>query len=269
MRHLSPTESHAPAKACLCALAIAACFFASAPAAARDCYQDLPESSAVVSKVVDGDTIVLSNQQRVRIIGLNTLELNAKDPQDRQWAVRATDVLDALLVNKRVSLRTGRDRKDRYGRLLAHVSLLDGQDAAQALIEQGLAIAVGVGRNTVCADNNLASEHQARSRQSGIWKNKGSWWKPADAPLQANRGFYVIRSAIDNRLGAGKKTKLRLSNGLIVKLGRQWPLNAEQTDTLLAKSDNQLVEVRGWIGGQLSTPELSLHHPANLRIVSQ
>ncbi|MFK7997453.1 MAG: thermonuclease family protein [Granulosicoccus sp.] len=251
------------------AFLIFTCLLLSAPLLARECQSGLTQTNAVASRVVDGDTLVLNTQQRVRIIGLNTLEMNAGSPQDRYWASQATKTLNDLVTGKPVTLLAGRDRKDRYGRLLAHVRLPDGVDVAQELIRQGLAIAVGVGKNTACSESNRVLENQARSQRLGIWKNKGGWWKDSEEKLNARRGFYLIRSSIVTRTRQGTNTRLKMANGLQVKLGAGWPLDALQTDTLLAGTVNQLVEVRGWISGHLSAPEISLHHPANLRIVAR
>lgn len=256
-------------RTCTCSLVISACILLTTPASARECQHDLAKTSAVVSYAVDGDTIVLTTNQRVRIIGLDTLEMDAKDPEDRHWAIQATNALDKLVTGKSVTLLSGQDRKDRYDRLLAHVKLPDGQDVAKQLIQQGLGIAVGVGRNTACAESNRTLENIARSQQRGIWKNKGRWWSNGESRLTAKRGFHVIRSTVSERFDAGQKTRLQLANGLYVKLGRHWPLDAVQTNALFAETDKQIVEVRGWIGGRLPTPELSLHHPANIQIVAQ
>lgn len=91
-------------------------------------------TTATVSHVVDGDTIVTS-RGRVRIIGIDTPErgICGFGP--------ATSKLQRLTpVGSRVTLTraAGRDDQDRYGRYLRYVSL-DGVDAGGALIRAGLA----------------------------------------------------------------------------------------------------------------------------------
>jgi len=247
---------------------LAACLLVVPPVAARECHADLVESDAVVQRIVDGDTLVLSTEQRVRIIGVNTLEMDAKSAQDKQWARKAADIVSQLVAGKNVLMLAERDRKDRHGRLLAHIRLQDGQDVASILIQQGLGVAVAIGRNTVCAHDNIVLENQARSSNLGIWRNKGNWWRDADELLNAERGFQLIRAPISRRSHTGNETRVQLANGLSLTLGRQWPLDAAQTDALFANTDRQLVEVRGWIGGRKTTPQLTLHHPANLRFIS-
>lgn len=238
-----------------------------AEAALRPCQAGLVSSSAAVSRIVDGDTVVLENQQHVRLIGLDTREMNSSNKQDRLWAQRATDALETMLQNRSVTLLAGADRKDRHGRLLAHLQLADGSDAAQRLLAEGLAVAVAVGANTACADANLVIETKARADDQGLWKHKGLWWSDQQARLAKARGFYLIRSMVTKVFKRGNKINLLLDNGLTIKPGKSWPLNRHNTATLLNGLEKKTIEVRGWLSGRSTSPELTLHHPANMTIV--
>ena len=76
---------------------------------------------ATVRYVSDGDTVVLTDQRRVRLIGINTPELGHKGNPNQPLAIRARDQLRALLFteNNRVKLRLGKEKQDRHGRWLA------------------------------------------------------------------------------------------------------------------------------------------------------
>ncbi len=239
-------------------------------AIARNCHIGLESTAAKISRVIDGDTIELANGQRVRIIGMDTRELTASDPQDKLWGQRARQVVqDMLAGDNNVTVYTEKERQDRYGRLLGHIRTGTGQDVSGELIARGLAIAVAVGANTGCATDNIDLEKSARLAGSGLWKNKGPWWSQTGHRPADGRGFHVMQSTVDKQTGQGRKTKLDLANGIKISLGRQWPLDDTHTDALLGNLKNSTLEVRGWIGGRKTAPTLTLHHPANVQRVER
>lgn len=88
--------------------------------------------TAVVSRVVDGDTVELNNGERVRLLGIDTPE------RGECHAETATQRLATLVQGQRVTLvRDGEDR-DHYGRLLRYIDV-NGVDAGYTLIQEGLA----------------------------------------------------------------------------------------------------------------------------------
>lgn len=123
-----------------------------------------------VAGVVDGDTLrvrIGGVTERVRVIGIDTPELAGRECYAQQAASRMQS-----LVQSR-SVRLARDDtqadRDRYGRLLRHVSLPDGRLVAEILIEAGM------GREYTFA---APHRHQAAYRQAqararlagrGIW----------------------------------------------------------------------------------------------------
>ena len=88
-----------------------------------------------VSAVVDGDTVDLSNGERVQIIGIDTPE------QGQPGYAEAAAAMSAMVLGHEVVLTPGaRDDRDSYGRLLRYVDV-NGQDTGLAMINQGWAIA--------------------------------------------------------------------------------------------------------------------------------
>lgn len=96
-----------------------------------------PEPEAlVVSRVVDGDTVEMSDGTTVRLIGIDTPERGECGYQE------ASEMLTVVLDGQSVTLTPGaRDDVDRYGRLLRYLDLESGVDANLAMIESGQAIA--------------------------------------------------------------------------------------------------------------------------------
>ena len=97
------------------------------------------ENTYTVAKVIDGDTLKLSNGERVRLIGIDTPESRdnpklrrdaERTGQDRQAIIamgkRATEFTKKLVEGKQVRLEFDVQQRDKYGRLLAYVYLEDG-----------------------------------------------------------------------------------------------------------------------------------------------
>lgn len=88
-----------------------------------------------VERIVDGDTIVLTNGKYVRFIGIDTPE------RGQCGFYSASEYLAGLLEGKRVTLVKGaRSDTDRYGRLLRYVQV-GKRDINLAMIKSGYAIA--------------------------------------------------------------------------------------------------------------------------------
>jgi len=91
----------------------------------------LDYETAKIDRIIDGDTIV-SNKTSIRLLGINTPERGEKYYQE------AKEFLEGLLLNKTVKLEFGKDKYDKYDRLLAYV-FLDEENINLKLIEKGFA----------------------------------------------------------------------------------------------------------------------------------
>ncbi len=88
-----------------------------------------------VTRVIDGDTILLEGIGTVRIIGIDTPELRSNKGGADCFAHEAKKQLEALIEGKLVYLEydPSQDKLDRYGRTLAYVFL---QDPLQVQLQQ-------------------------------------------------------------------------------------------------------------------------------------
>lgn len=91
------------------------------------------EETATCTKVVDGDTIYLSNGKKVRLVGVNTPEKGATGYK------ASKNFVSKLCLNKEVGINID-DKKytDKYGRTLA-VVIVDGKNLNEMLLKEGLA----------------------------------------------------------------------------------------------------------------------------------
>jgi micrococcal nuclease len=138
-----------------------------------------------VSRVIDGDTIKLSNGERVRLIGIDTPEAYYSDKMARDsrrsgediktieaMGRKASEFTKSLVKGKRVRLEYDVDRYDRYGRTLAYVYLEDGTFVNAKIVEAGYAQVMTIPPNVKHADYFLELQRKARADNRGLWKLK-------------------------------------------------------------------------------------------------
>ncbi len=128
---------------------------------------DFPVTWAQVDAVLDGDTIRLSDGNRVRYIGMDTPETESDPPEC--YAKEAARRNRKLVDGKRVALRKDRSETDRYGRLLRYVYLEDGRMVNELLVEEGYAVAAEFRPDTQNASRFAALEEEAHQANRGLW----------------------------------------------------------------------------------------------------
>ena len=126
------------------------------------------ESSAssrgdLVERVIDGDTIVLANGERVRYIGVDTPE------RGEPFFVEATELNRRLTEGRRVTLLTDKSDRDRFGRLLRYVVAGDILVNAE-LVREGMAEATRYEPHVKFAACFEALMEEAKEERRGIWR---------------------------------------------------------------------------------------------------
>lgn len=140
-------------------------------------------SDVLVTRVVDGDTLLLASGERVRLIGIDTPEVHEsgklrRDAQKMQQSAgeirklgrRASEFTKALVEGKRVSLEFDVERYDRYKRLLAYAYLKDGTFVNARIVQEGYASLLTIPPNVKYADLFLKLYREARENNRGLWK---------------------------------------------------------------------------------------------------
>ena len=89
------------------------------------------------TRVVDGDTIILSTKERVRLIGVDTPETKHPNRPVEYYGMEASAFTKKMVEGKDVRLEYDQQQRDKYGRLLAYVYLMDGTFLNAEIIKQG------------------------------------------------------------------------------------------------------------------------------------
>ena len=122
----------------------------------------LSSETAYVSRIIDGDTIELSNGERVRLIGIDTPE------RGEPYYNEATNHLAGLILNKNIEMKKDTSDRDRYDRLLRYI-YLDDSFINMVMVQEGFAESYCYSPDTkYCSEFNEAEE-KAREQKKGRW----------------------------------------------------------------------------------------------------
>ncbi|MBI4159234.1 thermonuclease family protein [Candidatus Woesearchaeota archaeon] len=122
----------------------------------------LEGEESLVVEVIDGDTFELDNGIHVRMLGINTPEVNEDYYQE------AKDELKKLILNKTVLLVRDKQDKDKYGRDLRYV-YVDNLFANSYLVENGYAKTLSIEPNTKYTEEFAFLEREAIDNSKGLW----------------------------------------------------------------------------------------------------
>ena len=137
----------------------------------------------VVSRVVDGDTVVVTlngKDEKVRLIGVNTPESvgrYAKKPQP--YGKEASKYTKEQLDGKTVYLEKDVSDTDKYGRLLRYIwleepnkSKLEQKMFNAILLKEGYASVMTYPPDVKYSEEFVEIEKEASNNNIGLWKNK-------------------------------------------------------------------------------------------------
>ena len=227
---------------------------------------------AVVTEIVDGDTVLLADGREVRLVGIQAPKLPLGRKNFRSWplADRAKSALESLTRGRTVRLSYGGRRVDRHGRQLAHLTLEDGSWVQRILLSQGLARVYSFPDNRALVAEMLAAERAARAARAGIWDS----------------AFYVIRSPfeltpdigtfqlVEGRVRAVARVRgtTYLNFGadwrtdFTISVGREYHAAFADAGVDLMALEGRMVRARGWLDNR-NGPMIAATHPEQIEVL--
>ena len=127
----------------------------------------------IVKRVIDGDTIILDDGRHVRLIGVDAPEIDSPYRNAEPFGDESRDYMKRLVERRLVTIKTGREPFDKYGRTLAYVYL--GPTMVNSLIiRDGYAKAY---RRFRFPERELFInyENEAKAKGVGMWKYKWNY----------------------------------------------------------------------------------------------
>ena len=233
----------------------------------------------VVVEVTDGDTVVLDDGRKIRLIGTQApkLPLGRDDFETWPLAPEAQKVLADLVLNKNVRLGFGGEEMDRHERVLAHmfVETAQGEVWTQLfMVGAGVARVYSFPDNRQCLEPLFAAEARARADRLGIWANPYYSVRAADRPgeLLDRVGHYEL---VEGRVLLADRSGSRI----FLNFGRFWKedftaviegpalrlFEAAGLDPLVL--EGALVRIRGWVDDR-DGPRIEVTHPEQIEVLA-
>jgi endonuclease YncB( thermonuclease family) len=176
--------------------------------------------TALVRSVIDERTAQLSDGRELRLAGIEA-------------PASAKALLETLISGRDVSLRKLGTDSDRYGRVVALVTVLPdngGASVQQALLARGQARVLGNIADKACTEAFLDAEKAARAAGLGLWSDPHYVTRNAENP----EGILTVRGRF--AVVEGKVLSVRESGGTIyVNFGRRW--SEDFTVTVLKRNE--------------------------------
>lgn len=184
-----------------------AVFMAACGAPPADPLDGLAEGeNGRVVRVIDGDALVLSTGQSVRLIGIEAPAGPYREREADPGFETSKRMLEDLALGREVALRYGGLSRDRYDRALAHVKTTDALGPAYWLNAE--MIRRGGARVRVYPDTAAANapfldlEREARASREGLWASRD--WAITDAAALPDtfEGFQIAEGVTAGMQGS-------------------------------------------------------------------
>ena len=214
--------------------------------------------TVTVRHVVDGDTVILTDNRHVRLIGINAPEVGRDGQPDEPFAQAARARLRELAEGKPATLLTESEPRDRHGRTLAHLRTPLGS-AEEILIKDGLVTAVAVPPNVRDAARLFELERAARQSRRGLWAHAYSTARAAADLTPRDGGFRFVRGIV-TRVGQSRKNVyLDLGPTVAVRIRHEdWrQYFRDKPDAWRGRS----ISVRGWVSEYEGRLHIGVGHP--------
>ena len=226
---------------------------------AASCNTKQFDRRAIVTHVYDGDTVKLANGDRIRLIGINTPEMNYDTGTPEPYAKKAKRLLEKLTLNKKIGLKLGKESKDRYKRILGHAYLLDGTNVQYRMLMSGLAFHINIPPNLNRQNCYKTAENLAKRNRIGLWKSP--YYRPVMASKinKSHLGFKRVSGIVSDVLETKKTVWLKLSKKMSLRIDKKdlHYFNNFSLDSLR----NKRITAHGWVSYYKKRFSMRIKHP--------
>ena len=241
-------------------------FLCSFPHTSNACDSRAYDRTASARHIIDGDTLVLSDGRKLRLIGIDTPELARKGRPAESGTDAARLYLSKLLKDKdRLGLKYGPERKDRHGRLLAHLFLEDGSNIQAGLLREGLALPLNIPPNVLFSDCYEEQMLLARAAGRGLWQLPQFQTIRAKSMQPDTHGYRLVHGVVSKLGFSDSAVWLNLNKHLAIRIRRKHLSYLAGLD--LNNIIGAEIEVRGVIYQRNKQMRVSVRHKNDLKIL--
>ena len=197
-----------------------------------------------VKTVYDGDTVQLEDGRKIRLLGINTPEIQHRDKPTEAGGDEAKAWLVNKLQHAKVRLELGVEKNDKYGRTLAHLFTENKEHINLSLVKAGLATISIYPPNLQYVGELAAAERQAQQNKLGIWNRPEYAAIPVgDLTDSGHPGWTRLTGKVVSIRDTSKSVYLVFSNRFEARIERDWLYLFPDVNDYVGKT----VEVRGWL----------------------
>lgn len=217
-----------------------------------------------VKRVYDGDTLVLENDERVRLLSINTPEISSRHREAEPGGIEARDWLRNQLKDGQVYLQYDAEKRDRYDRLLAYAWTVDGEFINEQLLQQGLAALTIQPPNLQYAEQLMAAQQHALDHKKGIWADKHYQPRKVSTVNENDyRGWQRWRLTTKSQSQTRDYWVLKVNDKVSLRIAKKQQALFPPLDEYLKKP----LEVRGWMSKRGDHYSLFVQHPSAIVIL--
>lgn len=174
-----------------------------------------PVGAKTVTKVIDGDTVIVEGGASVRLLGIDSDEKGYPcfDP--------AKNRLEELVLSKEVRLEKDQADQDQYKRYLRYL-FIDSQNINLELVKEGLAVA------RFSPENQKYKEEIQKAEQEAKEKKIGCKWGGATASKEETKTEFKWKNLTQEAIGACQAGKF---------IGKEKIVEGKITDAYRSKTN--------------------------------
>lgn len=223
-----------------------------------------------VEKVIDGDTILLSDGRKVRLLGINTPEIahfnndaDAGGDEAKQW-------LTHKILHQSVRLVTDAEYTDKYQRTLAYIFTSNDEHINQELVAQGFATVSIYPPNLLYAQELATAQTQAEQMRLGIWD------RPEYAPIAMSHfetlaldgqnfrhQWLRLQGRLHNIRYTSTSVYLEFLPHVSARIERHWLDLFPDLQQFVGRN----LELRGWLNKNQDRFSMLIRHPSSIKVL--
>lgn len=220
----------------------------------------IPRRLYQIEKIYDGDTIMLEGGEQIRLLGVNTPEIQSRVRSEEPGGVAAKEWLQKLLKEKVIFLEYDEEKKDKYKRKLAHVFLPNGKHVNLALLENGLGTLSIIPPNLRYADKLIQAQQHAEKKKLGLWAMPEYQPHPIAQISDHTTGWRRFTGSPIGIKTNKKYTRLIFSDKIDVRIANSNLKLFPEISTYVGKP----LEIRGWVARSKDHYTILIQHPSSL-----
>ncbi|MGK0297013.1 MAG: micrococcal nuclease [Gammaproteobacteria bacterium] len=220
-----------------------------------------------IKHVIDGDTVISNNDEHIRLIGIDTPEINYKTGVSETGAITAKNYLKDLIQDAHsIGIIFDDEKHDKYGRTLAHLFLDDGTNIQTMMLLRGMAVPFTYPPNLKYTSCYYQAAETAHKDKQGLWAMTKYHPIASDNLSKDDLGYKVIYGKIGDITDSKHSQILQFSQkfSALINKSRLKYFESMDINTVLG---NQ-IQVQGELYQQDGKFWILLRHPLDLKILS-